>query len=67
MNPARTFGHDLNALDFTSYWVYIAGPLIGAAIAVDAAYALRGAGGGKAGSGAAQRALHTKIEHPHQA
>ena len=39
MNPARTFGPDLVAADFTSYWVYIAGPLVGAAIAVAAAYA----------------------------
>jgi aquaporin Z len=25
MNPARTFGPDLVATDFTSYWVYVAG------------------------------------------
>jgi Major intrinsic protein len=30
MNPARTFGPDLVATDFTSYWVYVAGPLVGA-------------------------------------
>ena len=66
MNPARTFGPDLVAADFTSYWVYIAGPLVGAAIAVAAAYALRGPGGGAAGSGAAQGALHTEVEHPDQ-
>ena len=54
MNPARTFGPDLVGRDFGSYWVYVAGPLTGAAIAVGFAYVLRGAGGGKSGSGAAQ-------------
>ena len=34
MNPARTFGPNLVSADFTDYWVYIAGPLLGAAIAV---------------------------------
>ena len=29
MNPARTFGPDLVGTDFTSYWVYVAGPLVG--------------------------------------
>ena len=44
MNPARTFGPDLVGQDFTDYWVYVAGPLAGAAIAVGFAYVLRGAG-----------------------
>ena len=43
MNPARTFGPDLVGADFTSYWVYVAGPLLGAALAVGAACILRGA------------------------
>ena len=64
MNPARTFGPDLVGGDFTSYWVYVAGPLIGAGLAVVAAYILRGAGGGKAGSGAAQGALFTEVAAP---
>ena len=50
MNPARTFGPDLVGTDFTSYWVYVAGPLVGAVLAVGAAWVLRGAGGGRAGS-----------------
>ena len=51
MNPARTFGPDLVGADFTAYWVYIVGPLLGAAIAVGFAFVLRGRGGGRAGSG----------------
>ena len=41
MNPARTFGPDLVGRDFGSYWVYVAGPLTGAIIAVGFAYVLR--------------------------
>ena len=67
MNPARTFGPDLVGTDFTSYWVYVAGPLVGAAVAVGAAWILRGAGGGRAGSAAAQGALQTEVEHPEKA
>jgi aquaporin Z len=66
MNPARTFGPDLVGGDFTSYWVYVIGPLIGAGLAVVAAYVLRGPGGGKAGSGAAQGALFTDVAAPDQ-
>src|SRR5690348_8724299 len=66
MNPARTFGPDLVARDFGSYWAYVAGPLLGAAIAVGFAYVLRGAGGGKAGSAAAQGELQTEVARPGQ-
>jgi len=34
MNPARTLGPDIVSTDYTGWWVYIAGPVIGAAIAV---------------------------------
>lgn len=54
MNFARSFGPDLVALKFTALWVYLAGPLAGAILAVAAAFILRGAGGGRAGSLAAQ-------------
>ncbi len=67
MNPARTFGPNLVGTDFTSYWVYVAGPLAGALLAVGAAWVLRGPGGGRAGSGAAQGNLYTEIEHPDKA
>src|SRR6202050_5495196 len=60
MNPARTFGPDLVSRTFTDYWVYVAGPLAGAVIAVAIAFVLRGPGGGKSGSGAAQGDIFTE-------
>jgi aquaporin Z len=64
MNPARTFGPDVVAANFDAYWVYVAGPLAGAVVAVAIAFVLRGRGGGRAGSGAAQGGLFTEFAEP---
>lgn len=67
MNPARTFGPDLIGRDFSNYGVYVAGPLTGAVAAVAIAFVLSSAGGGKAGSAAAQGDLFTEERYPDQA
>lgn len=64
MNPARTFGPNLVGGDLGPYWVYVAGPLLGAVIAVGLAYLLRGKGGGRQGSLAAQGTLDPQITFP---
>ena len=45
MNPARSFAPDVVNGDFSHLWVYLAGPLAGALIAVGIAKVLRGRGG----------------------
>ena len=42
MNPARTLGPDIVSTDYTGWWVYIAGPVLGAVIAVIIITAVRG-------------------------
>ena len=64
MNPARTLGPDLVSVDFANWWVYVAGPLVGAVLAVGLAWLLRGPGGGTTGSLAAQGAIHPRISRP---
>ncbi len=57
MNPARSFGPALVAGDWTTYWAYVAGPLIGALLAVGCAWILRGPGGDAAARAAASGRL----------
>jgi aquaporin Z len=57
MNPARSLGPDLVLGNWTAWWAYLAGPAIGAVIAVAIAWVLRGPGGGKLGTSAAQGTL----------
>jgi len=64
MNPARTLGPDLVAGDLADVWVYLAGPTLGALLAVAAGFVLRGPGGGRSGSTAAQGILFTEIHRP---
>ena len=59
MNPARSLGPALVLGNWTSWWAYLAGPLIGAAVAVGFARILRGRGGGEIGRRAAQGTLGT--------
>jgi aquaporin Z len=42
MNPARTLGPDIVGNDYTGWWIYILGPVIGATIAVAIIGAVRG-------------------------
>jgi aquaporin Z len=59
MNPARSLGPALVLGDWSSWWAYLAGPVAGGVIAVGIAYLLRGPGGGKSGTRAAQGTLGT--------
>ena len=57
MNPARSLGPALVLGDWTSWWAYLAGPVIGSTVAVGFAFILRGRGGGFFGQRAAQGSL----------
>jgi aquaporin Z len=56
MNPFRSLGPALVGWDFTEYWVYLIGPLVGAVIAVAFEWILRGPAT-KAGGDAARGLL----------
>jgi aquaporin Z len=47
MNPARTLGPDFVSLNFTGWWIYVVGPIAGAAIAVMLIGLVRGLPGKK--------------------
>ena len=67
MNPVRTLGPDIVASDFRAWWVYLAGPLVGAVLATGVAFVLRGPGGGRSGSLAAQGSINPQITRPGKA
>ena len=62
MNPARAFGPALVLGDFSHFWVYLAGPLAGGALAVGVAWLLRGRGGDAGGLAAARGMLDARVQ-----
>jgi len=63
MNPARTLGPAVVGGDLSGWWIYVAGPLVGAVVAVAVAWLLRGPGGGRSASAAAQGDLFVEVDH----
>lgn len=66
MNPARSLGPDAIVWNFSHFWVYLAGPLLGCVVAVLAARALRGPGGDPTAARAAQGTLARVVVPPRQ-
>ena len=65
MNPARSFGPALVSGHWSTYWAYVAGPLLGALIAVGCAWVLRGRGGDAAARAAATGRLDQFLPSQH--
>ena len=63
MNPARSLGPALVSADLHDLWIYLTAPLVGALLAVAAAYVLRG---GPSGSRAAQGTLQPPAIRNHE-
>jgi aquaporin Z len=61
MNPARSFGPALVSGDWSAFWAYVAGPAIGAALALGCAWVLRGPGGDATARAAASGTLEDWI------
>jgi aquaporin Z len=61
MNPARTLGPDIVSLNFTGWWIYIVGPVAGAAIAVMLIGLVRGLPGKKEREAAEGDALPLEV------
>jgi aquaporin Z len=59
----QSVGPDRPALvknDWTAWWAYLVGPILGAIIAVGIAFVLRGPGGGRSGTEAAMGTLGSR-------
>lgn len=63
MNPVRSFGPALVSGDWSSYWAYLAGPLMGAILALGCAWILRGPGGDVTARAAAAGRLEQLVNH----
>ncbi len=63
MNPARTLGPDIVGVDFTGWWIYVVGPLVGAIVAVGIIGLLRGLPGRAEENAAEGDALPLSNEH----